>query len=48
MIQIVKMLITSDGGYRGAKTIDLKSIVDAALLECDGIESVFSRQTYSF
>ncbi|MDC1469722.1 acetate--CoA ligase [Flavobacteriaceae bacterium] len=35
-----KMLITSDGGYRGAKTIDLKSIVDAALLECDGIESV--------
>ena len=35
-----KMLITSDGGYRGAKTIDLKSIVDTALLECDGIESV--------
>ena len=35
-----KLLITSDGGYRGAKTIDLKSIVDTALLECNGIESV--------
>ena len=35
-----KMLITSDGGYRGAKTIDLKSIADEALLECSGIESV--------
>ena len=35
-----KLLITSDGGYRGAKTIDLKSIVDTALLDCNGIESV--------
>ena len=35
-----KMVITSDGGYRGAKTIDLKSIVDTALLDCTGIESV--------
>tara|TARA_B110001469_G_scaffold125720_1_gene141729 strand:- start:10859 stop:12760 length:1902 start_codon:yes stop_codon:yes gene_type:complete len=35
-----KMVITSDGGYRGAKTIDLKSIVDTALLDCNGIESV--------
>ena len=35
-----KMVITSDGGYRGAKTIDLKSIVDTALLDCSGIESV--------
>ena len=35
-----KMLITSDGGYRGAKTIDLKSIVDKALLDCPGIKSV--------
>ena len=34
------MLITSDGGYRGSKTIDLKSIADEALLECNGIESV--------
>ena len=35
-----KMVITSDGGFRGAKTIDLKSIVDTALLDCSGIESV--------
>ena len=35
-----KMVITSDGGYRGSKTIDLKSIVDTALLDCRGIESV--------
>ena len=35
-----KIVITSDGGYRGAKTIDLKSIVDTALLDCKGIESV--------
>jgi len=35
-----KMVITTDGGYRGAKTIDLKSIVDTALLDCTGIESV--------
>ncbi len=35
-----KMVITSDGGYRGAKTIDLKSIVDTALLDCNGIQSV--------
>ena len=35
-----KMVVTSDGGYRGAKTIDLKSIVDTALLDCTGIESV--------
>tara|TARA_B100000795_G_scaffold226643_1_gene182734 strand:+ start:16909 stop:18816 length:1908 start_codon:yes stop_codon:yes gene_type:complete len=35
-----KMVITSDGSYRGAKTIDLKSIVDAALLDCKGVETV--------
>jgi len=35
-----KMVITSDGSYRGAKTIDLKSIVDEALNECPGIENV--------
>jgi acetyl-CoA synthetase len=34
------MLITSDGSYRGNKTIDLKSIVDKALEECPGVESV--------
>ena len=35
-----KMLITSDGSYRGNKTIDLKSIVDKALEECPGVENV--------
>ncbi|WP_299189923.1 acetate--CoA ligase [uncultured Aquimarina sp.] len=35
-----KMVITSDGSYRGAKTIDLKSIVDDALEDCPGIKSV--------
>ena len=35
-----KMVVTADGGYRGAKTIDLKSIVDEALKECDGVASV--------
>ncbi len=35
-----KMVITSDGSYRGAKTIDLKGIVDEALEECSCVESV--------
>jgi acetyl-CoA synthetase len=35
-----KMVITSDGSYRGAKTIDLKGIVDEALESCDGVDSV--------
>lgn len=35
-----KMVITSDGSYRGAKTIDLKGIVDEALKDCDCVESV--------
>lgn len=35
-----KMVITSDGSYRGAKTIDLKGIVDEALEECNTIKSV--------
>jgi acetyl-CoA synthetase len=35
-----KMVITSDGSYRGAKTIDLKSIVDEALNDCPGVASV--------
>ncbi len=35
-----KMVITSDGSYRGAKTIDLKGIVDDALEECPGVETV--------
>ncbi len=35
-----KMVITSDGSYRGAKTIDLKSIVDEALESCPNVETV--------
>ncbi|MFH4968164.1 acetate--CoA ligase [Gaetbulibacter sp. M240] len=35
-----KMVITSDGSYRGAKTIDLKGIVDEALEHCDGVNKV--------
>jgi len=35
-----KMVITSDGSYRGAKTIDLKGIVDEALEDCDCVETV--------
>ena len=35
-----KMVITSDGSYRGAKTIDLKGIVDEALNDTPRIESV--------
>lgn len=35
-----KMVITSDGSYRGAKTIDLKGIVDKALEDCQGVETV--------
>ncbi|SHJ07834.1 acetate--CoA ligase [Aquimarina spongiae] len=35
-----KMVITSDGSFRGAKTIDLKGIVDDALDNCPGVETV--------
>ena len=35
-----KLLITSDGGYRGNKTLDLKSIVDEALVQCPEIDKV--------
>ncbi len=35
-----KMVITSDGSYRGAKTIDLKGIVDEALESCPDVENV--------
>lgn len=35
-----KMVITSDGGYRGDKTIDLKGIVDAALNDCPDVKTV--------
>ena len=35
-----KLVITSDGSYRGAKTIDLKGIVDDSLENCIGVETV--------
>ncbi|WP_242133577.1 acetate--CoA ligase [Aestuariivivens marinum] len=35
-----KMVITSDGSYRGAKTIDLKGIVDEALESCPNVKTV--------
>ncbi len=35
-----KMVITSDGSYRGNKTIELKSIVDEALETCKTVEKV--------
>ena len=35
-----KMVITSDGSYRGEKKIELKSIVDEALTECPCVETV--------
>jgi acetyl-CoA synthetase len=35
-----KMVITSDGGFRGNKTIDLKGIVDEALKTCPTVTTV--------
>ena len=35
-----KIVITSDGSYRGAKIIDLKGIVDEALESCPNVNSV--------
>lgn len=35
-----KLVITSDGAYRGAKTIDLKGIVDEALKQCKHVSTV--------
>ncbi|MGE0590483.1 MAG: acetate--CoA ligase [Cyclobacteriaceae bacterium] len=35
-----KIVLTSDGGYRGAKTIDLKGIVDEAVKDCPDVKTV--------
>lgn len=35
-----KVVLTADGGYRGAKTIDLKGIIDEALQNCPDVEKV--------
>ncbi len=43
-----KMVVTSDGSFRGSKKIDLKGIVDEALESCDGVETVLvAKRTYS-
>ncbi len=43
-----KMVITSDGSFRGSKTIDLKGIVDEALDQCPSIQSVLvARRTHT-
>ena len=34
-----KILLTADGSFRGSKVIDLKSIVDKALIDCSSIKS---------
>lgn len=35
-----KLILTSDGAYRGAKKIDIKGIVDEALETCSSVEKV--------
>lgn len=35
-----KMVLTSDGSYRGSKTINLKGIVDRAMDDCPSVENV--------
>ena len=35
-----KLVVTSDGGFRGKKVLELKSIVDDALMQCKSVEKV--------
>lgn len=35
-----KIVLTTDGAYRGVKDISIKSVVDEALRECPGVEKV--------
>lgn len=43
-----KLILTADGGYRGEKSIDLKSIVDEALLSCPSIlSSIVVKRTFT-
>ncbi len=39
-----KIVITSDGAYRGAKKIVIKSIVDAAVEKCDSVKTVIVKR----
>jgi len=35
-----KLVVTSDGGFRAGKVLELKSIVDDALMQCNSVERV--------
>lgn len=35
-----KLVVTSDGGFRGPKVLELKSVVDDALMQCRSVEKV--------
>lgn len=35
-----KLVVTADGGFRGNKVLELKKIVDDALMQCDSVEKV--------
>jgi len=35
-----KIVVTADGGYRGEKVINLKGIIDEALVRCEQVETV--------
>jgi len=39
-----KVVITSDGGFRGAKTIPIKTIVDEAVEKCNSVETVIVKK----
>ena len=39
-----KVVIASDGGFRGAKTTPIKSIVDDAVAKCDSVETVIIKK----
>ncbi len=35
-----KLVVTADGGFRGNKVLDLKTVVDDALMQCHSVEKV--------
>jgi len=39
-----KVVIASDGGFRGSKTTPIKSIVDEAIAKCDSVETVIIKK----
>ena len=39
-----KVVIAADGGYRGSKTIPIKTIIDAAVEKCDSVETVIIKK----